>query len=231
MLITNPRLAPRLGMSGGIPPFAPYVFVTWTGKILLLRNYYSVLLAGKQQRANELDSWYELYGLIQNVISLFAWRNGGNPRKYSVVIISAQPSFESDVCGMGVCCKLKINLPVITTWKHMEELKYCFTLSLTSALDGCEWPASRTGRFFPRRAPNIHWLGNFPFRGSNRYSSVISSPSQILVPPPRFLCDCTRNLKAVGGGDRVFVYILYYLFWKHCTMSVNEWRNLWSCDL
>jgi hypothetical protein len=32
--------------------------------------------------------------------------------------------------------------------------------SLTSALDGGEWSASRPGRFIPReRAPGIHWIG------------------------------------------------------------------------
>jgi len=179
-------------------------------------------MAGKQQRANELDSWNELSGKLQNAISLFAWKDGGNPRKYSVIIISAEPRFESVACGIRVCCEVKFNLSVPTTWKHNEELRYCFTLSLTSALDGCEWPESRTGRFIPGRAPNIHWLGSFPFRASNRYSSVISSSSQILVPPPRFLCDCTRKLKAVGGGDSVFVCILYSLFWKYCTVSENE---------
>jgi hypothetical protein len=31
---------------------------------------------------------------------------------------------------------------------------------LTSALDGGEWSASRTGRFTPReRAPGTHWIG------------------------------------------------------------------------
>jgi len=43
-------------MSGGIPPFAPYACVTWTGSTLRLLNYYIVLMVGKQQRANELDS-------------------------------------------------------------------------------------------------------------------------------------------------------------------------------
>jgi hypothetical protein len=127
-----------------------------------------------------------------------------------------------------VCFEVKFNFSMPTTWKYIEELRYCFTLSLTLALDGCEWPASRTGRFFfPGRDPNIHWLRSFPFRGSNRYFSVISSPSQILIPPPSFVCDRTRKLKAVGGGDRVFVCILYSLFWKHYTLSENEWSNLW----
>jgi hypothetical protein len=32
--------------------------------------------------------------------------------------------------------------------------------SLTSALDGREWSASRPGRFTPReRAPGTHWIG------------------------------------------------------------------------
>jgi hypothetical protein len=33
---------------------------------------------------------------------------------------------------------------------------------LTSALDGGEWSASRTGRFTPReRAPDTHWIGGW----------------------------------------------------------------------
>jgi hypothetical protein len=33
---------------------------------------------------------------------------------------------------------------------------------LTSALDGGEWSASRTGRFTPReRAPGTHWIGGW----------------------------------------------------------------------
>jgi hypothetical protein len=33
---------------------------------------------------------------------------------------------------------------------------------LTSALDGGEWSASRTGRFAPRiRAPGTHWIGGW----------------------------------------------------------------------
>jgi hypothetical protein len=37
-----------------------------------------------------------------------------------------------------------------------------FTHSLTSALDGGEWSASRLGRFIPRgRAPGNHWVGGW----------------------------------------------------------------------
>jgi hypothetical protein len=37
---------------------------------------------------------------------------------------------------------------------------YRFHVFLTSALDGIEWSASRTGRFTPgERAPGTHWIG------------------------------------------------------------------------
>jgi hypothetical protein len=39
---------------------------------------------------------------------------------------------------------------------------YISTHSLTSALDGGEWSASRPGRFTPReRAPGTHWIGDW----------------------------------------------------------------------
>jgi hypothetical protein len=41
-------------------------------------------------------------------------------------------------------------------WRHSS------THSLTSALDGGEWSASRPGRFTPReRAPGTHWIGGW----------------------------------------------------------------------
>jgi hypothetical protein len=40
--------------------------------------------------------------------------------------------------------------------------KYSSTHSLTSALEGGEWSASRLGRFIPReRAPDTHWIGGW----------------------------------------------------------------------
>jgi hypothetical protein len=39
---------------------------------------------------------------------------------------------------------------------------YSSTHSLTSALDGGEWSASRSGRFTSReRAPGTHWIGGW----------------------------------------------------------------------
>jgi hypothetical protein len=41
---------------------------------------------------------------------------------------------------------------------------YSSTHSLTSALDGGDWSASRPGRFTPReRAPGTQWIGSWPF--------------------------------------------------------------------
>jgi hypothetical protein len=44
----------------------------------------------------------------------------------------------------------------------MGEWRYSSTHSLTSALDGGEWSASRPSRFTPReRAPCTHWIGDW----------------------------------------------------------------------
>jgi hypothetical protein len=44
----------------------------------------------------------------------------------------------------------------------LAEWRYSSTHSLTSALDGGEWSASRPGRFTPReRAPGTHWIGSW----------------------------------------------------------------------
>jgi hypothetical protein len=44
--------------------------------------------------------------------------------------------------------------------KRIGEWRYSSTHSLTSALDGGEWSASRPGRFTPwERAPGTHWIG------------------------------------------------------------------------
>jgi hypothetical protein len=44
----------------------------------------------------------------------------------------------------------------------LGEWRYSYTHSLTLALDGGEWSASRPGRFTPReRAPGTHWIGGW----------------------------------------------------------------------
>jgi hypothetical protein len=61
-------------------------------------------------------------------------------------------------------CKQKVKLSLCFNWapRHkgvLGERMYSSTHSLTSALDGGEWSASRLVRFIPReRAPHTHWV-------------------------------------------------------------------------
>jgi hypothetical protein len=46
--------------------------------------------------------------------------------------------------------------------KALGEWRYISTHSLTSALDGGEWSASRIGRFTPRKGVlGTHWIGGW----------------------------------------------------------------------
>jgi hypothetical protein len=58
---------------------------------------------------------------------------------------------------------------------------YNSTHSLTSALDGGEWSASRPGRFTPReRAPGTHWIG-----GLVGPRAVLDAVVKRKIPSPR----------------------------------------------
>jgi len=49
-----------------------------------------------------------------------------------------------------------------TLWRRIRKWSYSSTHSLTSALDGGVWSASRSGSFAPRgRAPGTHWIGGW----------------------------------------------------------------------
>jgi hypothetical protein len=63
----------------------------------------------------------------------------------------------------------------------MGEWMYSSTHSLTSALDGGEWPASRPCRFTPKeRAPGTHWIG-----GWVSYRAVLDAVVRRKIPSPR----------------------------------------------
>jgi hypothetical protein len=63
----------------------------------------------------------------------------------------------------------------------MGEWRYSSTHSLTSALDGGEWSASRTDRFTPREgAPGTHWIG-----GWVGPRSVLDAVVKRKIPSPR----------------------------------------------
>jgi hypothetical protein len=69
--------------------------------------------------------------------------------------------------GVGHKCSGKGKVvPVLelstTPWRRIGEWRYSSTHSLTSALGGGEWSASRPDRFTPReRAPVTHWIGSW----------------------------------------------------------------------
>jgi hypothetical protein len=68
-----------------------------------------------------------------------------------------------------------------TPWRRMGEWKYSSNHSLTSALDGGEWSASRTGRFTStERAPGTHWIGGWV--GSR---AVLDAVMKGKIPNPR----------------------------------------------
>jgi hypothetical protein len=53
-------------------------------------------------------------------------------------------------------------LLITTQWRHIGEWRHSSTHSLTLALDGGEWSASRPGHFAAReRAPGTHWIGDW----------------------------------------------------------------------
>jgi hypothetical protein len=63
--------------------------------------------------------------------------------------------------------RVKVKLPLCFNWApHNEDVlgewSYSATHSLTPALDGGEWSASRPGHFTPReRPPGTHWIGGW----------------------------------------------------------------------
>jgi hypothetical protein len=63
----------------------------------------------------------------------------------------------------------------------LEEWRYSSTHSLTSALDGGEWSASRLGRFTHReRAHGTHWIG-----GWMGLRAVLVAVAKRKIPSPR----------------------------------------------
>jgi hypothetical protein len=63
-------------------------------------------------------------------------------------------------CSVKKSTEITLPFTFTTPWRRIGEWRCGSTQSLTSALDGGKWSASRPGRFTPReRAPDTHWIG------------------------------------------------------------------------
>jgi hypothetical protein len=77
--------------------------------------------------------------------------------------------------------KLSLCLTKYHAMKTYWEWRYSSTHSLTSALDGGEWSASRPGRFtLMERAPITHWIGGWV--GSR---AILDAVVKRKIPSPR----------------------------------------------
>jgi hypothetical protein len=166
MLITYLRLASRLEMSGAIPPFSLYSFVTWTVTTLRLFNYYFYYLAesvatdGRWIRVLKWTFWSTLK-------HDFIVRLKGRRKSTDISRNNGQCSVEPWAWYVRNRCLLWSGIKVVCANSiRIELLLHSFFNFGTRWM----WVAS----FIPERAHNIHWLGSFPCRGSNRDSSVIS---------------------------------------------------------
>jgi hypothetical protein len=88
--------------------------------------------------------------------------------------------------GYQPVLKVKVKLSLCFNWapRHKDVLgkqRYRSTQSLTSALHGGEWSASRLGRFIPGTAHGTHWIGGWvgPRAGLDTVSK-----RKIPSPPP-----------------------------------------------
>jgi hypothetical protein len=138
----------------------------------------------------------------------------------------------------------KLSLCFNWTPRHeglLGEWRYSSTHSMTSALEGGEWSASRPSRFIPRgRAPGTHWIGGWvgpravldavmkrkipaPRRESNPTTPIVQPVAQ------RYTDWAITALFAKFHRLRktsVFCVVLCNRTWdKICFIFVRHWRN------
>jgi hypothetical protein len=125
---------------------------------------------------------------------------------------------------------VKVKLSLCFNWAPyhegvLGEWRYSSTHSLTSALDGGEWSASRPGRFTPReKAHGTHWIGGWvgpraildtvvkrkipsPRRESNPRTQIVQPVAKQAVCPLKFLvmlADNKGNYRQVVGSTLAF---------------------------
>jgi hypothetical protein len=106
---------------------------------------------------------------------------------------------------------------------------YSSTHSLTSALDGGEWSASRPGRFTPtERAPGTHWIGGWVGPRAILDASVFLSTKLYLHSPSTSSWRDTQ-LKIKHRDNLNFAlkvldkFILASRIWNNFSSSGNTW--------
>jgi hypothetical protein len=137
-MLTTHHLVPRSRLCGVIHPFPQYVFMAWC--LVKHRDNFTFTFT-------------------------FTLKLGCGP--------DSTGSGEGPVTGTCENCKesssymVKVKLSLCFNWapRHegvLGEWMYSSTHSLTSALDGDEWSASRPGRLTPKeRAPGTYWMGGW----------------------------------------------------------------------
>jgi hypothetical protein len=94
---------------------------------------------------------------------------------------------------------------------------------LTSALDGVEWSASRTGRFTPReRAPGTHWIG-----GWVGPRAVLDTVVKREIPSPQRESNSDHPIVQPIASSRIFlsVHILKTKLYKTTISPVVLYRR------
>jgi hypothetical protein len=115
--------------------------------------------------------------------------------------------------------KVKVKLPLCLIKHHARktEWRYSSTHSLTSALDGGEWSASRPSRFTPREGvPATRWIGGW--LGSRASLDMVSKRK---IPSPRRESNsdhptCSQSLYRQSHPDTIarptlFFYCTYHI--------------------
>jgi hypothetical protein len=110
---------------------------------------------------------------------------GGDCTAHEYRILFGNPEWKSMGRPIYMCKGKGKVVPLLLLTEHRAKKAYWrsgSTHSLTPALDGGEWSASRTGHFTPReRAPGTHWIGGW---GGAQSRSGRGGEEKNSQPPP-----------------------------------------------
>jgi hypothetical protein len=178
-------------MRGAIPPLPQYAFTAWCsvkaqGQLYLYLLQYKLdvfrvaCIPGgwtqSEARPTPARVWTAAF---QTTVTCLHWQAEASSH-INICTCTTPNTWEPGIFNMNTfhfyvtarftileLITVKVKLSLCFNWapRHegvLGEWRYSSTHSLTSALDGGEWSASRTGRFTPReRAPGTHWIGGW----------------------------------------------------------------------